>query len=319
MRCCPSQVTQAKLIEVDEAMCYTTETGEQKYAKVRLMALGAVAACSVAGAASGVAGAASGVAGAASGVAGAASGVAGAASGVAAASGSVAASLLSLIQPVVLRSVLMLHCSVQARTSDLNEDLGQIEYIFSDKTGTLTRNIMEFRKCSIAGLAYGCVQLPVTPAHCVPSRSVLSLSIVLCPPPFVPCMLLGSCVRVCVCVSEVVPTPLLVYCVVLQLRPDGDRRGCRGIWWGQLDADGRRPRHSTADGAATAGRQDACAGIVYVVTAVMTRVAVDATPTRCGVLWRRRCISIRSCTSMTRGCCSTAPSTMSEAGPFDRS
>ena len=45
----------------------------------------------------------------------------------------------------------------KARTSDLNEDLGQIEYIFSDKTGTLTRNIMEFRKCSIDGVAYGCV------------------------------------------------------------------------------------------------------------------------------------------------------------------
>ncbi len=36
-----------------------------------------------------------------------------------------------------------------ARTSNLNEDLGQIEYVFSDKTGTLTRNIMEFKKCFI--------------------------------------------------------------------------------------------------------------------------------------------------------------------------
>ncbi|DAZ95288.1 TPA: hypothetical protein N0F65_007778 [Lagenidium giganteum] len=42
-----------------------------------------------------------------------------------------------------------------ARTSDLNEELGQVEYIFSDKTGTLTRNIMEFRKCFIKGVAYG--------------------------------------------------------------------------------------------------------------------------------------------------------------------
>lgn len=42
-----------------------------------------------------------------------------------------------------------------ARTSNLNEDLGQIEYIFSDKTGTLTRNEMEFRKCSINGNTYG--------------------------------------------------------------------------------------------------------------------------------------------------------------------
>ncbi|XP_063906623.1 probable phospholipid-transporting ATPase IM isoform X3 [Zophobas morio] len=42
-----------------------------------------------------------------------------------------------------------------ARTTTLNEELGQIEYIFSDKTGTLTQNIMTFNKCSIMGNSYG--------------------------------------------------------------------------------------------------------------------------------------------------------------------
>lgn len=39
----------------------------------------------------------------------------------------------------------------KARTSNLNEELGQISYIFTDKTGTLTENVMEFKKFSVGG------------------------------------------------------------------------------------------------------------------------------------------------------------------------
>ena len=42
----------------------------------------------------------------------------------------------------------------EARTSTINEELGQISYVFSDKTGTLTENVMRFRKLSVAGTAW---------------------------------------------------------------------------------------------------------------------------------------------------------------------
>ncbi|KAL4948416.1 hypothetical protein BDW69DRAFT_92684 [Aspergillus filifer] len=38
---------------------------------------------------------------------------------------------------------------------NISDDVGQIEYIFSDKTGTLTQNVMDFKKCTVNGVSYG--------------------------------------------------------------------------------------------------------------------------------------------------------------------
>ena len=59
---------------------------------------------------------------------------------------------------LINRDVEMYHEETDTRAvarSTIVTDLGQVQYIFSDKTGTLTCNIMRFKRCSVDGMAFG--------------------------------------------------------------------------------------------------------------------------------------------------------------------
>ena len=45
--------------------------------------------------------------------------------------------------------------NAKVSSTSIIEELGQVDYIFSDKTGTLTRNVMEFKLLHVGGMMYG--------------------------------------------------------------------------------------------------------------------------------------------------------------------
>ncbi|KAK6644623.1 hypothetical protein RUM43_000891 [Polyplax serrata] len=77
-------------------------------------------------------------------------------------------------------------------TSDLNEDLGQIEYLFTDKTGTLTKNEMQFERCSVNGSIFeekdgylypasdGTIESPIDLKNCSREMELFLCALALC-------------------------------------------------------------------------------------------------------------------------------------------
>jgi len=68
--------------------------------------------------------------------------------------------IVNLFQGLFINNDLEMYCeetdtAASARASNLCQELGMIEYIFSDKTGTLTQNVMKLKKVAIGPTSYG--------------------------------------------------------------------------------------------------------------------------------------------------------------------
>ena len=65
------------------------------------------------------------------------------------------------------------------KNSDLIEELGQVEMIFSDKTGTLTCNVMEFKKCIIDNTVYGDVSFQKVRYFIIITKNIKNLRVLI--------------------------------------------------------------------------------------------------------------------------------------------